>query len=98
MYKDQAIYNDFSQNKSDSGISTEGRYIGAGRDKSAPTDSRSMLFICIIYVLYKTPRTEQEEKIKLRLISMQCSIQRRLRVCLRLQDQIMVTFSHETLM
>ena len=28
----------FSQNHADTGTASEGRYIGAGRDKSAPTD------------------------------------------------------------
>jgi hypothetical protein len=32
------------------GKSTEGRYIGDGRDTSAPTDTQSIVLICIILI------------------------------------------------
>jgi len=41
-----ALY-DFSQNNWDSGTSPEGRSMDHVHDKSAPTDVRIILFICI---------------------------------------------------
>src|SRR5713226_6502667 len=48
--------------------SATGRYIGAGRDKSGPTDGRSILFICIIAPYGSPGRIETHVAGKVRLM------------------------------